>query len=337
MNTSLPLTLSRIAIGLAIIVILLGGWTRIMDAGLGCPDWPGCFGQLVVPMTSDSIAAAEQLFVDQKVDQQKGWLEMVHRYFAGTLGLIILGLAWLGWQRRHIQGYPVGLSIVLLALVIGQGVFGMWTVTLKLLPQIVTMHLLGGLLTLTLLISLSNRIGRLGCSINNYPCKSNSREWLMQLAVIVLFAQILLGGWTSANYAGWACNHWASCTKEIYSELDFRTGFSLSFDQQKNYQGGVLPQPARAAIQMVHRGGALVAVITLMLVAIRSVSATACRKPAFVLIVLLVLQSLLGFANALLGVPELLALIHHAGALALLLSLLWLKQRYESERVYGKQ
>lgn len=325
MSCRRPLLLCYMAIGLALLVILMGAWTRIMDAGLGCPDWPGCFGQLIVPVSQEQIALAQHRFGGVEIDLFKGWVEMTHRYMAASLGALILLLAFFGWQRRKEPGYPVYLSFMLLALVMLQGLFGMWTVTLKLLPPVVTIHLMGGLLTLMLLVLLASNLRQLGLS-----SRRRSAGWGLRLAVLILFLQIILGGWTSANYAGWACNHWISCMEGQTDELDFRSGFSLNFDAEQNHQGGTLPQPARAAIQMTHRVGALVVVAVVLLASLTSLQVKNSRKPAILLLILLMLQLVIGGANVMYGVPTILAWSHHLGAVLLLLCLLWLKFSYES-------
>lgn len=329
MSNRRPLVICYLAIVLTILVILMGGWTRIMDAGLGCPDWPGCFGQVTAPVSQLHIDEARQNFVGVEVDAVKGWIEMIHRYMATTLGLLVMALVVMAWKRRQQPDYPVALSSVLLLLVVCQGLFGMWTVTLKLLPPIVLGHLLGGLLTLTVLTVLAGRIRTVG----NSPRQSSHRR-LMRLAVLILFVQMLLGGWTSANYAGWACTHWLSCIAGQSTELDFATGFSFNFEADQNHQGGTLSQPARAAIQMVHRAGALVVSCVMVLVSMLALQRRASRRPAYVLLGLLILQLLLGVANVVYGVPALLAWLHHVGAVSLLLCLLWLKSCYLLEVRY---
>lgn len=329
MSNRRPLQICYLAIGLAVIVILMGGWTRIMDAGLGCPDWPGCFGQMTAPISAAHIAEAQHNFSGVEVDVTKGWLEMIHRYMASTLGFLILLLAFIAWQRRKKSDYPVRLSFILLILVICQGLFGMLTVTLKLLPVVVSGHLMGGLLTLTLLIFLAGKLRHAAV-----PESPPSGRWIMRMAVMVLFMQMLLGGWTSANYAGWACTHWLSCVEGQRTELDFRSGFSFSLDTSLSHQGGTLPQPARAAIQMTHRAGALAVTVVILLAGALALRSSTSRKPALVLFTLLVFQLCMGAANVVYGVPAWLAWIHHAGAVSLLLCLLWLKTRYESEVHY---
>lgn len=322
-----PSVICRLAVVLALLVILVGGWTRIMDAGLGCPDWPGCFGQFTVPDTEEQISRAEQRFAGVQVDVQKGSIEMLHRYMAGALGFLILILALLGWRRRHQHDYPWRVSIGLLVLVIAQGMFGMWTVTLKLHPLVVTGHLLGGLLTLTLLTHLAIRLSgstqKQGAN-QGLEKIQNRQKKLINLALVVLFVQMILGGWTSANYAGWACNHWLKCADQSV-ELDFAGGFSPSLNTEQNYLGGVLPHPARAAIQMTHRVGALVVTGVLLFMAVALWPRSELRTALLISLSLLVAQILLGVANAVVGVPVVLAIAHHGIAVALLLSLLWLK------------
>lgn len=151
---------------LTVVVVLLGAYTRLTHAGLGCPDWPGCYGFLGVPMSEHKQAIAEARFPDAPVEVAKGWYEMIHRYFAGSLGLVILVIAVQAVRRRAEPTQPLKLPLAILALVILQGAFGMWTVTLQLWPQVVTAHLLGGFATLSLLtlltLRLSGRFAQIG-------------------------------------------------------------------------------------------------------------------------------------------------------------------------------
>lgn len=322
------------SIALALVVVLLGAWTRISDAGLGCPDWPGCYGELVLPSDEARLTELQQRFPEQQLIAEKGWLEMIHRYAAGVLGLVIAGLAWIGFRQRRQPGYPWFLSLSLLALVIAQAAFRMWTVTLKLLPQIVTLHLLGGLLTLTLLLVLRQRIQRL-----QQPDKqavpstglngglSTDESWpklLLRMLVLLLFVQILLGGWTSSNYAGWACSGWAQCESVAPAELDFDGAFSLPVYDGRSHEGGLKTLEARAAIQMVHRGGAVTVSLLLGALCIYLWRFHRLRAPLVVAAVLLVGQNALGIVNVLWGIPAGMAIAHHAGAVSLLICLMWL-------------
>ncbi|WP_432471114.1 COX15/CtaA family protein [Amphritea sp. HPY] len=331
--------LTRLAIILALVVITLGGWTRLNDAGLSCPDWPGCFGKLVVPETSEEITRAEQEFSGLRVDIDKGWLEMTHRYAASGLGLVAMILVGVAGLNKDRKNYPFWHSVSLLLLVVIQGLFGMWTVTLKLLPIVVTLHLLGGLLTLALLIGLLQKLKLLrlseseGYEISASRSKLNialkPAKQIASVAVVLLFMQLALGGWTSTNYAGWSCTHWLYCQADIKTELDFIAGFNVETEIGPDYQGGMLPQPARAAIQMAHRVGGLIVAIALLLLIGITMMRHNLRKPASVLLLLLVIQLGLGIANVVLALPLLLAMAHHSGAVLLLLCLLWLKNCIE--------
>ena len=183
MNTSIAapkwsLLLTYLGLAIVTCVIVLGSWTRLADAGLGCPDWPGCYGSLVVPETAQEIAAAEALYPDAPVEAHKGWLEMIHRYFATVLGLVILVLAIASWSQRKRFNYPFGLTQGLLAMVILQGAFGAWTVTWKLWPQVVTSHLLGGFVTASLLMMLLIKLRRVGRQVKTLSLSNMSHSRL---------------------------------------------------------------------------------------------------------------------------------------------------------------
>ncbi|WP_051560016.1 COX15/CtaA family protein [Marinobacterium jannaschii] len=314
--------LAGCAIALALVVVLLGGWTRLNDAGLGCPDWPGCYGTMILPSDPQQLQLAQQAYPEVPLVPEKGWLEMIHRYAAASLGLVILVLALVALKRRGEQGYPLKLSLGLLLLVIVQGMFGMWTVTMKLLPQVVTLHLLGGLTTLALLIRLRQRLA----TGSDQGGRSGLRQ-AVQVGFLLLFIQFALGGWTSSNYAGWACSHWLQCEAEEVVRPDFAAGFSLPELGEHSFEGGLLPREARAAIQIVHRLAAVVVVIYLLGIALTALYKGLARGPALVLIALVLLQSLLGIANVIYALPLHLAVAHHGGAVLLLISLLWLYQR----------
>ncbi|MBE0834095.1 COX15/CtaA family protein, partial [Escherichia coli] len=200
-------TVAVLAPLLAAVVVLLGAYTRLTHAGLGCPDWPGCYGFVHVPLSEAQLAHAELHFPDAPVEAEKGWNEMIHRYFAGALGLLILGLALHALVRRGRDGQPLKLPLLLLAVVIAQAAFGMWTVTLKLWPQVVTAHLLGGFTTLALLFLLALRLyGRFAA--RRYPAATRG---LAGLALLLVIGQITLGGWVSSNYAAVACIDLPTC------------------------------------------------------------------------------------------------------------------------------
>ena len=321
--------LINLAVVVALIVVMLGGWTRINDAGLGCPDWPGCYGHIILPGSEEALARAQALYPVQQLVAGKGWLEMVHRYAASSLGVLTMLLAWQGWRRRADKHYPARLSMMLLGLVVVQGLFGMWTVTLKLLPLVVTSHLLGGTLILSLLLLLRFQIvrwHRLAAMPGSAVHRLAGKGWIM-LATGALFVQIALGGWTSANYAGWACTDWLQCERGGTQSLDFAAGFTPALKTGPNYQGGHLPREARAAVQMTHRAGAVMVMLLVALMIWRLDSAGWPRLPLLAVGLLLLFQLALGVANIIYAVPIPLAMAHHGGAVLLLFSLVWLSQK----------
>jgi len=195
-------TLVLVSILLAIVVVSLGAYTRLTHAGLGCPDWPGCYGLHDVPQTSEEILKAEAAFPDRPVEPQKAWNEMIHRYFAGALGLLILAIAFLSVKYREV-GTPVLLPLFILCVVTFQAALGMWTVTMKLMPIVVMGHLLGGLTTLSLLFLLYIRLRRFHVREGNTTLRKLAKFGL--IGIFLLTLQIALGGWTSSNYAALTC------------------------------------------------------------------------------------------------------------------------------------
>ena len=300
---------------LAVVVVTLGAYTRLTHAGLGCPDWPGCYGFLAVPMSERAQEVAALRFPDAPLEIDKGWNEMVHRYVAGLLGLTILVLALRSIQWRARPGQPLRLPILLLGLVILQAAFGMWTVTLKLWPQVVTAHLLGGFATLALLFLLSLRLsGRLP-ALPAIPVSLRLLAWLTLLLVI---GQISLGGWVSANYAAMACVDLPTCQGQWWPAMDFHNGFRVAQQKGPNYLGGQLDGAARTAIHVSHRLGALLVSLCVLLLAWR-LWAAGLGRLAWLLLVALVGQLALGIGNVLLHLPLHLALAHNAGGALLLL------------------
>ena len=295
-------------IALASVVVVLGAYTRLVDAGLGCPDWPGCYGFLSVPVSPEDIAAAEAAFPGSPVEPDKAWPEMVHRYFAASLGLLALAIWAVAWRRRMPQAIPVGLVL----LVIAQGIFGAWTVTLKLWPQVVTVHLLGGFATVALLWIYALKIG----AIRTLPVPEKlANHAAVGIAVVVL--QVALGGWTSSNYAALACPDFPVCHGSLLPDMDFRAGFNLAQDVGPNYLGGVMTSDARVAIQMTHRLGAFIVLLAVGWLAFRLVGPL-----RWVLAGVLAVQFGLGVANVLAQLPLSVATLHNAGAALLLLALI---------------
>ena len=314
-----------VAVVLAFAVATLGAHVRLTDAGLGCPDWPGCYGHLVsLPETAQEIAAAQAQDPRGAYDAGKAAREMLHRYLAGGLGLLILLLTLLCLTGI---GNPAPTlkrgMLALLALVTVQALLGMWTVTLQLKPLIVTLHLLGGFATLGLLwwLLMSQ------CDWPNAPPSTPMRGFsiLYALALIALIMQIALGGWTSSNYAALACTDFPTCRGQWWpAEMDFEEAFVLWRGLGVDYEFGVLDSPARVAIHVIHRAGAAVAgglILLLALVSLR-VPAQAWRLNALLLLTLLAIQITLGISNVLLHLPLATALAHHACAALLLLTML---------------
>ena len=200
------LILARAGTALALVVVTVGAWVRLTDAGLGCPDWPGCYGQLVVPEIVDAESAAA--FGDRPLEPGKAWREMIHRYLASTLGLICVALAGLAWRNRADPAQPVVLPFVLLGVVVFQGLLGMWTVTWLLKPVIVMGHLCWvGFATMGMLFWLAREQGS---SASRFNGSGFATHWPLP-GLVVLVIQIALGGWTSANYAALACPDLPTC------------------------------------------------------------------------------------------------------------------------------
>lgn len=310
-------------------VVVLGGYTRLSDSGLGCPDWPGCFGH-VAPTGSAEHYATES-------DVRKAWVEMIHRYAASTLGLIIVVIAALSILARRERGVSVPFSIVLLALVIFQGVLGMWTVTLLLKPLIVTAHLIGGLTTFALLLwlwlSLHARTRPVdGRSVlaGNIVVEGGSRARLWAgLALGALAVQVWLGGWTSSNYAAVACPDVPKCQAQWVPEADYKDAFVLWRGLGINYAGGVLDHPARVAIHYTHRLGAVVASLLLLLAAFASMRGLGSgpRVAGLLVVAALALQIFIGVYMVLRAFPLPLAAAHNAGAALLVGATVFLNRK----------
>lgn len=314
------LNVARVAIILALIVIVLGAYTRLSDAGLGCPDWPGCYGSLIVPEQVD--ATNENLSV-RPLEQAKAWKEMVHRYAASSLGFLIVIMALLAWTKSSLSNMR-GFTSALLVLVIFQGMLGMWTVTLLLKPVIVMSHLIGGLTILSLLCwTILREQSKQGVFV------SAGHRKLLPLAVsalIILALQISLGGWTSSNYAALACPDFPTCQGVWWPNMDFKEGFILWRGLGIDYEGGVLLGAARTAIHMTHRMGAIIATIIILFVAIQAIRSgiKPLKLTGIIALILLLAQVSLGIANIIFHVPMSIAVAHNGVAALLLLSLVTL-------------
>ncbi|MBH96370.1 MAG: heme A synthase [Gammaproteobacteria bacterium] len=318
MANNLPLKLATIALFLAVEVVLMGGFTRITDSGLGCPDWPGCFGEMVMTTDTEMLTYLQERYPEIHVAAHKGWIEMIHRYIAGILGLLIVALAFVGYREKaRTPNYPFLLSLTVLGLVIVQGAFGAFTVTLKLVPNIVTLHLMGGLIIVSTLMYLRHRLKRL---VNGETSLIKIRGPVL-VGVGLLFIQILLGGWVSTNYAGWACPSVLGCSMGTEVQYDFQSGFNFFPEVGLNYEGGRLEHGARAAIQMVHRAGAFVVLGYWIMLLTFYVRGKVLRlRQAYHFIGLVIVQIVFGYANVVYAVPDSLAFIHHALGVLLLFS-----------------
>lgn len=254
------LYLAMLAAILAFFVIVLGAYVRLSQAGLGCPDWPGCYGHISVPDTHQAIAAVDAHYTAHPLQPARAWKEMIHRYFAGSLALLILILTVAAWWRRERISQPVLLPSLALLTVIFQALLGMWTVTLLLFPPVVMGHLLGGYATFALLVLL---VLQTGGYLRTGDVACNLLRWLAAITMVVLVCQIALGGWTSSNYAGIACPDFPTCQGQWWPPMDFHDAFSWH-GLGPDYQGGILGDPARVAIHVAHRLGALVTFVMVL-------------------------------------------------------------------------
>lgn len=360
------------ALVLAAVVVALGAFTRLVDAGLGCPDWPTCYGHLWVPDEHHEIIAANEKYLDTPVETDKTWPEQTHRILASTLGLVILAIFVLALRKNWRSGAGRSVVVLLLVLIAGliarvavgqsldgvvwilfaayfanllrlrrialpspvpfllpsaiaglvilQGFFGMWTVTLKLWPQVVTLHLLGGFATLGLIWLLIQRLGAAPWPALSHRQLRRARYLALSLLVLVV-VQIALGGWTSANYAALACPDFPRCQNQWWPHADYGHGFNIFQEVGPNYLGGQLQAEGRTAIHFSHRLGALLVTSLALLLAWRLWSSghRAARPWAMGLLLVLCAQVSLGISNVVFALPLGVAVIHNGvGALLLL-------------------
>lgn len=304
---------------LALCVIVFGAYVRLTDAGLGCPDWPGCYGFVTVPQTAEDYLSVEQNFPGEIVDEGKAWREMIHRYIASLLGFLILLMFlkdFFSYRNNAGSLKDLKLSAVLLALVIFQGMLGMWTVTLKVHPLVVTGHLIGGLTTLSLLFFYYR-------NLESSDEKFISAPKAMIAGLSILALQIILGGWTSTNYAALGCPDLPLCYGEVWpSNMDFEEGFLKWQEVGVNYEGGQLSPSARTAIHFVHRLGAILVLFALGWLGLKYLkhSSDRIRKASGIMLIALLAQLAIGTLMVWFGIPLFLATAHNAFAALLLLS-----------------
>lgn len=310
-------------------VITAGAWVRLTDAGLGCPDWPGCYGNLLVPEDPSDLERANQAFPERPVETGKAWREMLHRYMASGLGLLILGLAVAAIVRRRRDPLqPLGIPVALVALVIFQGMLGKWTVTLLLKPLIVMGHLLGGFATLSLLVwlALQTRFPDSAATGAKEAATDRGGTTLRitaTLALIVLVMQVALGGWTSTNYAALACPDFPMCQNQWLPEnADYAEAFVMWRGLGIDYEGGVLAHPARVAIHFSHRIGAIVTLLVLLWATVGFLrnGSRHVRRSALFIQGFLAVQILLGIAIVKYALPLALAVAHNGNAALLMVS-----------------
>lgn len=384
---NIRIALTALAIICSAVVVVLGAYTRLVDAGLGCPDWPTCYGHLWVPNSPAEIAVANENFATTPVEIDKTWPEQIHRIFATFLGMVMLTLFIVSyWRVRHFKYFlllpalllgivslliarvTLGDSIeslmisligvyfmalmgihfkvkqhillnklhdyrcfclvaLIMGLVILQGLFGMWTVTLNLWPQVVTAHLLGGFTILSLLCLLCSFYFRQDISTSQKDSILSAERKLSHLrpfvffTIALVFMQIMMGGWTSSNYAALACPDFPLCQNQFFPPANFSKGFNIFQDIGPNYLGGLLDNTARTAIHLSHRIGAVLVSIAIVVLCLKLKHFSAMRSLASVLFFLLVAQVCLGISNVHFSLPLPVAVAHN-GIGAMLLAFL---------------
>jgi heme a synthase len=311
-------------------VVVLGAYVRLTAAGLGCPDWPGCYGHLT-PAGAQSAGAAAA-FPGRPLEPGKAWREMIHRYAVGTLSIIVILVTALALSARRQAAVSVPLALALIATLITQALLGMLTVTWRLNPLTVTLHLLFGMTTLALLwwLLLSLPRGSWGSGVQ--PAVGGGAAATLRIAralalvgLVALAAQIALGGWTSSNYAAIACPDFPTCQGRWWPKSDYRSAFVLWRGLNIDYQGGVLDNAARVAIHLTHRLGAALTALALSVAALfvlRDRALASARGAAAAVLAALALQLGIGISMVLETFPLWLATAHTAGAALLLLATL---------------
>ena len=319
--------LIAVTVFLTLDLIIFGAFTRLTDSGLGCPDWPGCYGQANPFQSHGAIKAAQDLMPTGPVSFQKAWIEMIHRYLAMCVGVLIVAQMMVAWWRRDKLKHSPYLATGLFFFVCLQGAFGAWTVTLKLQPVIVTTHLLLGMSLLGLLTWSWVREVAVAC---NVKVVSLSMIRISTLALILLSVQIALGGWVSTNYAALACHDYPLCNGLLVPELDIEHGFSLWRQLGQKENGDFLPFSALVAIQWVHRSFAWFIIAAVAWAACQARKIATLRTIGNWILLVIFLQFLSGVSTVFFSWPLLIAVLHNAGAalLVLLLSMLNYRVRH---------
>jgi cytochrome c oxidase assembly protein subunit 15 len=331
-----------ISVFLTFDLIVFGGFTRLSDAGLGCPDWPGCYGLANPFLAHADIRAAEALMPTGPVTQAKAWIEMIHRFLAMAIGVLsagMMGQAWLRWHKTRAPAFSPWLPTALFLCVCVQGAFGALTVTMKLQPVIVTTHLLLAMVFLAMATWLAGHqdqaVAPMAAAPGTVspPTVMRRIRWLAAFAGLLLFVQIALGGWVSTNYAALACGDFPLCGGRLVPEMDVEQGFTLWRELGRTAAGHYLPFSALVAIHWVHRCFALVVAVGVGYTAWRSWRFPALRSTARAIAIVLALQACSGVATVYLSHPLLIALLHNGGAalLVLLLTMLNYRAKFQFE------
>ena len=303
-------------------LVAFGAFTRLTDSGLGCPDWPGCYGHASPVGAQLHIEAAQTALPSGPVTHSKAWIEMIHRYLATGVGVLILTLAASSWlERKRVKVSPWWPTITLLWVCL-QGAFGALTVTMKLFPAIVTLHLLGGLILLALLKIQSVRYAEAYGEQSSQALPAGLHK-LVLATFALLWLQIALGGWVSTNYAVLACTDFPACQNSLWPPMDFRQGFTLwrALGASGGVEGDYISFEALTAIHYVHRLTAYIVFTAMIVLAVKLRRIGSLRTQAYWLGGLAVLQVATGLGNVLLGWPLVAAVMHTAGAAALVIVL----------------
>ncbi|MGE4236701.1 COX15/CtaA family protein [Hydrogenophaga sp.] len=313
--------LTLVTLFLTFDLVLFGAFTRLTDSGLGCPDWPGCYGSASPVGASEAIAEAQSAMPSGPVTFSKAWIEMIHRYLATAVGVLILVLALVSWVERKRLSVSYLWPLVTLVWVCVQGAFGALTVTMKLFPAIVTLHLLGGLGLLALLRAQSSGYA-LAAPGHPGPVKLPGRlRWTLVGVFALLWLQIALGGWVSTNYAVLACRDFPTCQGSWWPPMEMREGFTLWRELGRNHVGEAITFPALTAIHYVHRLMAYAVLAAMQWLAWRLWRVMGMRPVARALLVLAAWQFASGLSNVVLDWPLLAAVGHTGGAAALVIVL----------------
>ena len=318
MKIELIKKLSYIGAFFTLLVISAGAWVRLTDAGLGCPDWPGCYGILSTPDTDDEIARAKEFYPDATIDVGKAWREMFHRYLAGILGLYVFFISFITYKyAKHVSIFlPISLSV----LIIVQSLMGMLTVTELVKPTIVTTHLILGMSTACLLLWNGLRIGSIS------DTSSSKFNAFIKLCIVALVIQIILGGWTSTNYASLACPDFPKCTEQWWPDnMNFDRGFTIFGLPDINYEVNHMEYYAKLAVHFTHRVGALLLSILflgLFVYIFFMQKSQKIKNIGYLILTFFSFQIYLGISNVVYSLPLNVAVLHTVNACILLMSML---------------